>query len=605
MRRVGILALVLALLSLWVIAVISQRNWRDFEQSNAQATRTNRILTINESALGHIRDAETGQRGYLLTGQERYLESYRSAIVSVPREIDELVQLTGPGSAQRSRAEELRATGAEKLLELRQTVELRKTQGLRPALEMVERGRGTFLMDEIRRVSAEIEQEEYRRWTASTEAARLHADEARRLTIIGVVILAFLLIAAFFANQSSARQRERLLAQLGEAHRSATEVRDLLRTTFYSIADGVITMDLEGRVRLMNSVAERLTGFTETDARGKPIETIFRMIALGENPPGHPARIALAGGIAQTPAASLTVVSASGVETPVDVSAAPIRDEHGDMRGGVLVFRDISERQRQEERLRESAKLESLGVLAGGIAHDFNNLLVGIIGNASLLKEDLQDNPFAVQLLDAVERAGDRAAQLTRQMLAYSGRGHFVVEPLDLSREVEQITALLRASIPKSVQLRLRLLPELPPILADAAQMQQLVMNLVINAAEAVETKRGWLEVATSTEALDEGCQIRTVPDDNLPPGDYVVLQVADNGVGMDESTRCRIFDPFFTTKFTGRGLGLAAVLGIVKGHRGGIHVESAPGEGTSFRVFLPVASAGQPSTKAAGQAIR
>ena len=604
LRRVGIVALVLALVSLWAIAVISQRNWEDFENSTAQANRTSRVLNLNDTLLGRIRDAEAGQRGYLLTGQQHYLDSYQSAAASVPSEISELVRFTISGSVQRLRAEELRAAAAAMLDDLRHTIEVRKTEGLQAAIEIVERGRGASLMQEILKLSHEIEQEEYRSWSNSNQAAQIHADEARRVTIVGVVILGFLLIAAFFATQSSSRQRERLLAEVGEAHRSATEVRDLLRTTFYSIADAVITMDREGKVRLMNSVAERLTGVGESEARGHAIEKIFRT-AAGEADPGyHPARKALAGGTVQTPAESLTVVSTSGVETPADVSAAPIRDERGEIRGCVLVFRDISERKRHEERMRDAAKLESLGVLAGGIAHDFNNLLVGIIGNASLLKEDLQENPFALQLLENVERAGDRAAQLTRQMLAYSGRGQFVVTPLDLSKEVEQITALLHASIPKSVELRLALSPELPPVLADAAQMQQLVMNLVINAAEAVEGERGWVEVATCVETVGEESRIRMVPEDNLQPGGYVVLRVTDNGVGMDESTKSKIFDPFFTTKFTGRGLGLAAVLGIVKGHRGGIHVESAPGEGTTFRVFLPAAAAAEPSHQAARQAL-
>ncbi len=288
----------------------------------------------------------------------------------------------------------------------------------------------------------------------------------------------------------------------------------------------------------------------------------------------------------------MTVVSRSGTETPVEVNAAPIRDPRGAILGCVLVFRDVTERRRNEERLRDAAKLESLGVLAGGIADDFNNLLVGIIGNASLLEEILPQDRLAREMLDGIQRAGERAAVLTRQMLAYSGRGQFLVEPLDLSAEVEQIAALLRASVPRDVQLRFSLAAALPRIQGDSSQLQQLILNLVLNAAEAADPEgHGWVEVATSAETLDENNGVPLVLSEDLPPGEYVVLRVADNGVGMDEVTRARIFEPFFTTKFTGRGLGLAAVLGIVRGHCGGVTVDSAPGRGTTFRVYLPASA--------------
>ncbi len=247
---------------------------------------------------------------------------------------------------------------------------------------------------------------------------------------------------------------------------------------------------------------------------------------------------------------------------------------------------DVTSRVSAERALRQAAKLESLGVLAGGIAHDFNNLLTGILGCAGILQEEIPaEAPFRFAV-DTIAQASERAANLTRQMLAYSGRGHFVVERLDLSREVGEIVALLQASMSKDVHLILELPKGLPPIDADAGQLQQLVMNLVINAAEAIPG-RGAALVRTELRELISPVSVQ---GGELPPGEYVTLMVKDTGIGMDEATLARIFDPFFTTKFTGRGLGLAAALGIVRGHKGGVRVESAPGRGAVFTVFFPAA---------------
>jgi signal transduction histidine kinase/ActR/RegA family two-component response regulator len=251
----------------------------------------------------------------------------------------------------------------------------------------------------------------------------------------------------------------------------------------------------------------------------------------------------------------------------------------------------IAERRRIEEDLRQTQKLESIGVLAGGVAHDFNNLLVGIMGNASLALEMVPaDNP-AYPLLGDVVLAGQRAADLTRQLLAYSGRGRFVIQPINLSDLVKEISGLIQPSIPKKVRLRLDLDRNLPLIEGDSSQLQQLVMNLVINGAEATgrgETGAVW--VTTGVRVVKEDADPHPIPPTQIPPGRYVCLEVQDDGTGMGPQTMSKIFDPFFTTKFTGRGLGLAAALGIVRGHQGGIEVESTPGHGALFRVYLPIA---------------
>jgi signal transduction histidine kinase/ActR/RegA family two-component response regulator len=247
----------------------------------------------------------------------------------------------------------------------------------------------------------------------------------------------------------------------------------------------------------------------------------------------------------------------------------------------------IAERRRIDQDLRQTQKLESIGVLAGGVAHDFNNLLVGILGNASLAMDVLPMDSPAAPLLQDVVLAGHRAADLTRQLLAYSGKGHFIIKPLDLSDLVREISGLIQPSIPKMVRLKLDLRQDLPAIEGDSSQLQQLVMNLVINGAESIPAgESGTVIVATYTREVSE--PIRTIPPTEVLPGSYACIDVRDSGSGMDAATLSRIFDPFFTTKFTGRGLGLAAALGIVRGHKGGIEVESGPGKGSTFRVYIP-----------------
>ncbi len=262
---------------------------------------------------------------------------------------------------------------------------------------------------------------------------------------------------------------------------------------------------------------------------------------------------------------------------------------------------DIDGRRRLEDQLRQTQKLESLGILAGGVAHDFNNLLVGILGNASLALESLSSSHPAREMLRDVVAASESAAHLTRQLLAYAGKGKFVVEPVDLSDLVRQIASLIQATIPKNVQLRLELKPRLPCVEADQSQLQQLVMNLVINGAEAVpEDQPGTVMVTTGAQEVDEDYIRTTFLPGEIVPGEYVSLEVHDSGSGIPEDVLAKMFDPFFTTKFTGRGLGLAAVHGIVRGHRGALKVYSTPGQGTTFKVLFPASGEFAPKAQAA-----
>jgi PAS domain S-box-containing protein len=244
-----------------------------------------------------------------------------------------------------------------------------------------------------------------------------------------------------------------------------------------------------------------------------------------------------------------------------------------------------------ERRLLEGQKLESIGVLAGGIAHDFNNLLTGIIGNANLAALELAKTSPVHQNLKHIENASLRAAELCQQMLAYAGKGRFVIQRIELGPLVESTVPLLRASISKRATLRFQLQPDLPASMADPTQMRQIVMNLVINASESLGEHDGMITLSTSLVRPPAGFFEGSVLTPPEPAADFLQLEVSDTGAGMTPETIAKIFDPFFTTKFAGRGLGLAAVQGIIRSHHGGLKVRSAPGRGSTFTLFFPAAS--------------
>jgi PAS domain S-box-containing protein len=374
----------------------------------------------------------------------------------------------------------------------------------------------------------------------------------------------------YFRENTERKRNERALSQLAAIVDSSE--------------DPIISVDLNGTILTWNAAAERIYGYSAEEAKGRSIVmTVPPDRREEEN--GIMAKVNRGERLEHF---ETVRIRKDGKLIQVSVTISPIRDKQGAVVGASGIVRDITERKALEAQLRQTAKLESLGVLAGGIAHDFNNLLVGILGNASLATEVTPLLGPARPLLEQVITASERAATLTQQLLAYSGRGRFVVEPVDLSALVREMSSLVQASVSKTVQLRLELAAGLPAITADAAQMQQLVMNLVINGAEAIGDRSGCVTVTTRTEYVDELGAISS--NQQISPGHYVLLTVEDDGVGMDEATAGKIFDPFFTTKFTGRGLGLSAVLGIVRGHKGAIQVSSSPGQGSVFRVLLPAA---------------
>jgi signal transduction histidine kinase len=262
---------------------------------------------------------------------------------------------------------------------------------------------------------------------------------------------------------------------------------------------------------------------------------------------------------------------------------------------------ELGQRETLAYALVEAQKRESLSTLASGIAHHFNNLLATILGNAELALIELPPDSPARTSIEPITTATQRAAALNRQMLMYTGRGNFLLQPLDANELVADISDLLGASVARRVTLTIGLAPQLPAVVADAAQMRQALAHLITNSVEAIGDVDGTIRVTTSVRELDQATLSRIYHAPDLPAGTYVTLAVSDDGAGMDAATSARIFDPFFTTKFPGRGLGLAAVLGIVRGLRGAICVESALGRGTTMRMVFPSISGPVDATESIG----
>ncbi len=368
------------------------------------------------------------------------------------------------------------------------------------------------------------------------------------------------------------------------------ESRELLNAIVEGTSDAVFVKDAEGRFRLFNSASCRNTGRSAEEALGRDVTLLFSeqeakaCMEMDRSLMADPRTITCE-----------EEFILNGERRVFLTTKGTLTDEHGIASGIFGISRDITELRRMEaerlemeRRLLHSQKLESLGVLAGGIAHDFNNLLTVILGNLDLTKLKVSPDSPALRNVEHALKACRSAAKLIGQMLDYSGKGQFSPRLMDLNDLVRENSALFRTSVAKNIELSIVTIPDLPKIAADQGHVQQVVMNLIINAAEAIGSAPGVITIATGVMDCDEAYLARSRVEEKPSPGRYAYLEITDTGCGMDEDIQARLFDPFFTTKFTGRGLGMSAVLGIVRRHKGAIILESKPGRGTVFRVLFP-----------------
>lgn len=379
------------------------------------------------------------------------------------------------------------------------------------------------------------------------------------------------------------RSEDQLRAMAAEIAKQARIFEEVLSTT----PDQFMVYGRDGRITFASPSLFQLLHLSPADVLGKTLAELSFL------PPDIVAQIerdhAEVLRYGQPIQAEIQVTGEWGVRD-VEYILSPITDEQETVTAVVCAARDITQRNKTKAALHHAQKMESLAILAGGVAHDFNNLLVGILSQTSLAVAKLPpDSPAVLHIQKAIQTA-ERAAALTKQMLAYSGHGQFTAVPTNLNHLIQENLHLLQATISSHLRLQLDLAPTLPLIEGDPGQIQQLLLNLGLNSSESIGSHEGTIRLATAvrpiTAADEVYWQTTNMP---LPPGDYVCLTVADNGEGMSQQTLERLFEPFFTTRFTGRGLGLAAVLGIVIGHQGGLRVVSAPGAGATFELLFPV----------------
>ena len=384
---------------------------------------------------------------------------------------------------------------------------------------------------------------------------------------------------------------ERDITERRSAEQALSASQELNERLIEALPGGVVHVRRDGSIIRANGEALRILGLSYDELARRYISDFQPTTVFEDGSPAtvadYPVAKAIQTGLPQ-PALTLGVTKPNSEISWAVFRAVPTRDPATqEVNGAIATFIDISERKRLEEKLMHTQKLESLGVLAGGIAHDFNNLLVTILGNASLAKDVLSADPVIAPLLEEIELGARRAAELTRQMLDYAGQGKFKLQALDLPAAAREMAGLLRAMIPKNVALHYQVQDGLKPIQADPAQIRQVIMNLITNAAESMVERTGRVVISVE-EAQVTARDLEEYPSHAATPGHFLCLEVKDDGCGMDDETRRRMFDPFFTTKFKGRGLGMAAVLGIVRSHNGAIRTDSQKGVGTRVRVLLP-----------------
>lgn len=391
-------------------------------------------------------------------------------------------------------------------------------------------------------------------------------------------------LVGFITDITERKQMTRLLAE--------NELR--LRTLFHAIPDLIWLKDVDGVYLSCNEIFERFFGARETEIVGKT-DYDFVDKELADFFREHD-RKAMAAGKSTSNEEWITFAS-DGHHALLDTIKTPMYDSEGVLVGVLGIARDITERKKYEERrldlerqLLHAQKLESLGVLSGGIAHDFNNLLLAILGNLDLALMKLPEEATARKNIGQAINASRHAAKLTNMMLAYSGKGNFVIHPLSLTELLKENAAMLSAAISKNIKLDLQFDQDLPPIMADAGQLQQVVMNLITNASEAIYDNNGLIKLSTGVKEFDQPTLDSSRLEEKLAAGRYIWMEVSDTGCGMDQDTLHKLFDPFFSTKFTGRGLGMSAVLGIIRAHKGAFLINSIPGEGTAIQVLFPIA---------------
>jgi PAS domain S-box-containing protein len=558
-----------------LIAIRQTRQWVDHSHQVIETTQTLLIEILN---------VESGQRGYLLTKDEHYLEYYETATISLPPLMNRLRGLVASNPAQSRRVDHLIAMARQRMAISAWRVALVRAGRVSEATSAsLQPGRAA--MRATRAAVNEV-------MVAERELLRERTNAAEHAELVGLVIALWvgaLAVAGVAASLwSMALANRRLAHEIREregAEAAHRESEALYRAIFANTADFLFVIDIAGEdaftVGELNPAFEHATGITTAAARGQDIRSVIpRSIA---EPLVARYRSTIAAG---QPALERGVYSLPGGVRTWESLLVPVRDRQGRIERIVGSARDVTDRDRAEDQLRRAQRMEAIGHLTGGVAHDFNNLLQVIRGNLELIVRDLIDKPAAAQRLKSALYGADRAAQLTRQLLAFARRQPLEPAVVNPGRMMGDLADILRRMLGESISVETRIADDLWNTLADPAQVESALLNLALNARDAMP-EGGRLAIDLSNAWLD---QDHAMLDSEVEPGEYVLIAVSDTGHGMEPRIVARVFEPFFTTKSVdkGTGLGLSMVYGFVKQSNGHVQIQSEVGQGTTVKIFLP-----------------
>jgi PAS domain S-box-containing protein len=587
-----------ALLILLAVTFLSYRDWSAFQRSASQVQHSRQLLQQVEDTMSSIRDAESGQRGFLLTGDPEYLDAYNTAVGAIPAELSVLRASVANEAVLRPRVETLGNLIFEKVAELKETVDLRQSQGFQAALSVVQSNRGKHAMDDIRNIGMELQNEVYRGLLQGIRERQQQGSSTRLTTAFGAgVLFVFLLLATFDIGRATA-ERDRLIVDLASANERTMASRDLLHTTLSSIGDAVVATDDAGRVTFMNQVAVGLTGWTQAQAEGQRLQDVLNLVSEETRlPADNPADRALREGVIVGLANHTLLISRDGVERPIDDSAAPIRNAQGKTIGVVLVFRDVTGRREAEEQLRLLNRdlrrtNQDLQQFSYAASHDLKEPLRTVTNYLQLIRSRFSGRVLdeeAGRLFNVAVAGAQRMHALVEALLEYSRSGEVgeaPLEPVPVDRVVNDAIGNLQSSISEN-GAEVSLGP-LPVVEANPLHLTQVFENLIGNALK----YRSRQPPRISVSAVEAG-------------HDWV-FSVQDNGIGIPPEYQAQIFGLFkrlHGDEYPGTGIGLATCKKIVDRHGGTIWVESEPGHGSRFSFTLPRTGTQASDVKSAGDA--
>jgi len=585
-KRIVAAALVLALLLAGLTGAFLYTHLASEARARFWVGHTQRVIELNQSLFALLRDAEAAERGYVLDGDARFLNAYRRAARGIPRTQGALAALVADNPGETSRVQALNGAISRRMAFLESSVAPAQAGDLTHARAVLRGNEGHRMMSELRRQSDAISGVE--RGLLRDRIAAVNRTERIDLIIgLAVAALALLgLIGSVFYLAGANRRLTRAMAAAETARADKDASDALTKAVFANAADYLFVLEVqEGDQFLLadlNPALERALDVSAAEIRGRAINDLLppeeadRLIA-------HYHRVRLADGPVLTRA---TLRFFAGGPRTLESILSPVRDTDGLTNRIVGSARDITDQLKTEERLREAQRMEAVGQLTGGVAHDFNNLLQVIRGNLELLEPAIGDSERARRRLNNAIHGADRAAQLTRQLLAFARRQPLAPQVINLSRLVGDMAELMHHTLGDGIAVETVVGADLWNTIADPAQVESAILNLAINARDAMP-EGGRLTIEIANAAFDEA---QAGQADGPEPGQYVLIAVSDTGAGMSPQTKARVFEPFFTTKADGKGsgLGLSMVYGFVRQSHGHVRLYSESGQGTTVKLYLP-----------------